>query len=538
MGSSECREDELVDGHKRILASWVGHADLLVFAAEDDRRKSAVEAATGKTVSDGTIVAGPVRAALEAFGFDEVFLIADTDIRLLRRFAEWVGENVNVARVRVDDPTEYATVYGLAEGMLKNACGTANDSRELWLNLSSGTPAMAATLLLLGKTRYPSRFVQSFQGVAHEAVIPFDLTLEYLPELLREPDMLFQALAEKSPSDVEGFDDIVGNSAAIRIAVGRAKRAAIRDVSVLVLGESGVGKELFAHAIHAASPRRDGPFVPINCGAIPRELQESELFGHLKGSFTGAVGDRYGAFHQADGGTLFLDEFGELEPRTQASLLRALQPGPREGPCCRTFRRIGADADDSTDVRVIAATNQDPQDQIRDGRLREDLFYRIATITLRLPPLRNRRSDIPELTTVLLSRINGQFAIGEPGFVPKQLSGAAKSLIAQHDWPGNVRELSNVLVQAAVMSSGATIGKSDVAAAITEVPAIRHERIDDVPLGDGFDLMSYLDEIEKRFLERAREESGGVKTRAAELLGLKGYQTLDGKIKRLGIKWK
>ncbi len=523
---------------RRILASWVGHADLLGFAAEERHFKGTVEATTGKSIPDDMIVSGPVRAATEAFDFDEVFLIADTDIKLLHHYADWLGHNVNINQVRVNDPTDYTRVYTLAEDMLRRACEQAEAPQELWLNLSSGTPAMAATLLLLGKTRYPSRFVQSYKGAAHEAVIPFDLTLEYLPELLREPDTILQALAEKSPSDVEGFDDIIGNSSAIRVAVGRAKRAAIRDVSVLVLGESGVGKELFAHAIHAASPRRDGPFVPINCGAIPKDLQESELFGHTKGAFTGSVGDRLGAFHQADGGTLFLDEFGELDPRTQAALLRALQPGPKEGPCCRIFRRIGSEVDDKTDVRVIAATNQDPQEQIRDGRLREDLFYRIATITLRLPPLRSRRSDIPELTSVLLSRINTQFALGEPGFVPKTLSGAAKALIAKHDWPGNVRELNNVLVQAAVMSNGSTIGKADIAAAMTEVPSIREERINDIPLGDGFNLMSYLNGVERKFLERAREESGGVKKRAAELLGLKGYQTLDAKLKRLGIKWK
>lgn len=523
---------------RRILVSWVGHADLLGFGAADRARAKDVEKATGKSVRADGIVSGPVRAAMEAFEFDEVRLIADTDPKLLQRFARWLGNRVSAERVQVPDPTEYSTVYTIEEDLLRSLSESTDESPpNLWINLSSGTPAMAATLVLLGKTRFPARFIQSYRGKANEANIPFDLTLEYLPELLRDPDATLQALADRSPSDVEGFGAIVGESAAIRLAVGRAKRAAIRDVSVLILGESGVGKEMFAQAIHAASGRRDGPFVAINCGAIPRELQETELFGHFKGGFTGAVKDRLGAFHQANGGTLFLDEFGELDTRAQAALLRALQPGVNEPLCCRTFRRVGAEADESTDVRIVAATNRDPQAQIKEGLLREDLYYRISTLTLRLPALRERRSDIPPITDALLCRINNQFSQGEPGYEHKRLTGAARTLVSRHSWPGNVRELNNVLVQAAVMSTGPTIGKGDIAATLAEIPADHRHQGDDVPLGDGFDLMRYLDEMERRFLKRARDESDGVKSKATELLGLKSYQTLDGKLKRLGIKW-
>lgn len=524
----------------RILISWVGHTDMNAFAAACPDAVPLVQKALGERYRGEVQPPGPMKAASEFIDFDAIRVIGDYDQALLTHYAKWVGTQCQASRVELDDPTDYSSVYLAAESALREAFGEpARGLAQLWIALSSGTPAMAATLVLLGKTRFPARFLQSYQGLAREAEIPFDLTLEYLPELLRDPDATLQALADKSPAEVEGFQSIIGNSSALKLAVGRAKRVAIRDVSVLILGESGTGKELFAHAIHAAGRRQTRPFVAINCAAIPRELQESELFGHKKGAFTGAIRDRAGAFHEANGGTLFLDEFGELEARTQAALLRALQPQADEPACHRTFRRVGAEVDEHSDVRIIAATNRDCLEQIRSGALREDLFYRVATITLRLPPLRDRRSDIPALADSLLHRINEQFSKDEPGYEHKALSGAAKSFVSRHDWPGNVRQLSNVLVQAAVMSSGKTIGKADVHAAIFETPASGLITGDSEPLlGDGFELQKHLDGVERRYLELAREESGGVKTRAAELLGLSSYQTLDGKLKRLGVKWK
>ena len=525
---------------RRILVSWVGHTDLNGFASGQTSDAELVREALRDRFKADEPPMGPIKAAAEAREFDEVHLIGDYPPDLLKRFGRWIGRHVRTKRVEIANPTDYSAVYTAAEHLLSEvARQDKNGPPELWISLSSGTPAMAATLILLGKTRFPARFMQSYNGKASEAEIPFDLTLEYLPELLREPDAAIQALSDKNPADVEGFDAIIGNSPAIKLAVGRAKRTAIRDVSVLILGESGVGKELFAQAIHAASRRREGPFVPINCAAIPRELQESELFGHVKGGFTGATKDRKGAFHQANGGTLFLDEFGELDIRTQAALLRALQPGPNESACHRTFRRVGAEKDDSADVRIIAATNRNPLDQMNAGALREDLFYRVSTITLRLPALRDRRSDIPALAEALLGRINRQFEKEEPGYEHKSLSGAAKGFVSRYDWPGNVRELSNVLVQAAVMTAGKTIGKSDIEAALAESPSPKATQDAlERPLGGGFDLQKHLDDIERHFLERGRDEAGGVKTKAADLLGLSSYQTLDGKLKRLGIKWK
>ncbi len=396
---------------------------------------------------------------------------------------------------------------------------------------------MAAIWVLLGKSRYPARFYQTHKGRLIPAEIPYDLVDDFVPQLLRAPDRHFQHLAAHSPGEIEGFREIVGDSQALRLAVGRARRAALRDVNVLILGESGTGKEMFARAIHEASFRMKGPFVAINCAAIPRELMEAELFGHKKGAYTGAQADRAGAFKRADGGTIFLDELGECELATQVKLLRVLQPPLGKGLCHREFLPVGAERMESSEVRVIAATNCDLIDAIGQGRFREDLYYRLATITLKLPPLRDRKKDIPLLAEALLRRINGELrSQGEPGFGDKSLSKSTNQFLQGYSWPGNIRQLYNALVQAAVLADSDVIQPGDIAEALAEVPG--KKRVDplSLPLGDGFNLIEHLEEIQRHYLQRAMEESGGVKTKAAELLGYDHYQTLDAQLKRLRVR--
>ena len=267
--------------------------------------------------------------------------------------------------------------------------------------------------------------------------------------------------------------------------MGLARRASVRDVSVLLLGESGTGKEKFARAIHDASPRKAKKFISINCAAISRELLESELFGHKKGSFTDAVADRDGAFKEADGGTLFLDEIGECDPAMQAKLLRVLQP-PDDDPCHRVFYRVGESTPITSDVRTIAATNRDLNAAIARNEFRDDLYYRVAAITIKLPPLRDRREDIPLLTQHLLDQINQNFERKEPGYKHKRISGSAMTFVRRHPWPGNVRQLFNTLLQAAVMTDGEVIERQDVADAVAEVPGKPTVNLMEQPLGEGF----------------------------------------------------
>jgi len=396
---------------------------------------------------------------------------------------------------------------------------------------------MAAVWILLGKSRYPAAFYQTFRGELLTTTIPYDLIDDFVPEILRNPDLNLQHLAARNPSEVAGFEGIVGASQAIRLAVGRAQRAALRDVPVLLLGESGTGKEMFARAIHAASHRKSKRFEAINCAAIPRELLESELFGHVKGAFTGADRNREGAFTRANGGMLFLDEVGECDPLMQTKLLRVLQPPPGTGPCHRVFYPVGGSEAVVSDVRVIAATNRDLVQEIKANRFREDLYYRLAVITLRLPPLRERPRDIPLLVDTFLRQINEDFERQEPGYRHKRVSATGMTFVKRHPWPGNVRQLYNTLLQAAVMADGDTLGQQDLAAAAGGLGDPGLNALEQ-PLGDAFNLDEHLKVIQRHYLRRAMEEARGNKTRAARLLGIAHYQTLDAQLDRLKVEWK
>jgi transcriptional regulator with PAS, ATPase and Fis domain len=349
--------------------------------------------------------------------------------------------------------------------------------------------------------------------------------------------LILQQLAGRKPSEVDGFETIVGDSQAIRLAVGRAQRAALRDVPVLLMGESGTGKELFARAIHAASRRKGNRFEAMNCAAIPRELLESELFGHVRGAFTGADRSRDGAFARANGGTLFLDEIGECDQLMQTKLLRVLQPLPGKGPSQRVFLPVGASEPVTSDVRIVAATNRDLVREIQANRFREDLYYRLAVITLRLPPLRERPKDIPLLAESFLGQINADFERQEPGYRHKKISGTGMDFVKRYGWPGNVRQLYNALLQAAVMADGDTLSRQELVAAIGGIEDDVHVSVLEKPLGDGFNLDEHLKSIQRHYLRRAMDEAGGIKTRAAGLLGLASYQALDSQLRRLKVRY-
>jgi DNA-binding NtrC family response regulator len=521
---------------KRVLVQWIGHTDLRAMAGAlpAGRQKAILDQIGGKPTKEGDN--GPVATLLANEEFDEVHVLSNYRPQWSKWFKDWACKSAKVEQVELGKPTDYGEILRIAEGILDRITKSSRDI-ELCLHLSPGTPAMAAVWLLLGKTRFPATFYETYAGKSWTTEVPFDLTIDVLPAVLRNPDAHLQYLAAEGPSDVVGFEAIAGDSRAIRDAVGRAKRAAMRGVSVLLLGESGTGKELFARAIHESSPRRDKPFEAVNCAALSTSLLESELFGHVKGAYTGADRTRPGAFEAADGGTLFLDEVGECDLETQAKLLRILQPVAEGGPAVRCFRRVGDDRERTVDVRVVAATNKDLHAAIENVRFREDLFYRLAAVTITLPPLRDRRSDVLAIAERLLDRINRQFEHEEPAYEHKQLSPAAKGFVKRHDWPGNVRQLYNVLVQAAVFSDGKTIGKEAVLASLGEMPRKpgTKDGVWDRELGDGFELDELLKEVHTHYLRRAMQEASGVKTQAAKLLGIANYQTLAAQLERFGI---
>lgn len=521
----------------RILVSWIGHADLSAMADElgEAGKRLLAEARIAGKYGERP---GPLKTAVAQGNFDEVHLLSNYPDVLQKPFAKWLGGKPTIHSVELTDPTDYDGIFRCANRVLTEVTKIhqRNDAK-LSILLSPGTPAMAVVWVLLGKSRYPATFYQTNRGKLYETRIPAALFEEVVPELLRDRDIAWQHLAAKNPADVEGFERIVGDSPALRVAVGRAQRAALRDVPVLLLGESGTGKEMFAQAIHAASRRKTGPFEAINCAAIPRELLEAELFGHVKGAFTGADKDRDGAFSRSDRGTLFLDEIGECEPQLQSKLLRVLQPPVDKGPCYREFRPVGGPKVVTSDVRIVAATNRDLQKQIKAGLFREDLYYRLNVITLELPPLRERRSDIPVLAETFLERINKDFALQEPGYRYKTISDSTKRFMTQFSWPGNARQLYNTILQAAVMAENDTIDRRDLTSAVGTLNDDPTTNLLEQSLGSGFNLEDHLNSIRRHYLRRAMEESRGNKTKAAQLLGLNHYQTLDAQIERLKVEW-
>jgi len=299
------------------------------------------------------------------------------------------------------------------------------------------------------------------------------------------------------------FSNIIGKSRPMQEVFALVERVARTSSTVLVEGESGTGKELIARAIHFASPRAKHKFLSINCGAMPENLLESELFGHERGAFTGALKEKKGLFHEAHRGTLFLDEIGEMTPPMQVKLLRVLQQ--------KVVRKVGSNEEEAVDVRIIAATNRDLSEMIAAGTFREDLYYRIQVIPIRLPPLRDRREDVPLLADYFVRKY-----AQDMGTPPKRISPAAMAILERYRWPGNVRELENLVERALALTASDVIEPLDLPGYLRETQPTLGEEARLPP--QGLDLEEYLDTLRAEMMRQALERCGGVQTRAAELL--------------------
>ena len=302
------------------------------------------------------------------------------------------------------------------------------------------------------------------------------------------------------------FQNIVGNSEAMHRIFDLIRRVSQAPSNILVTGESGTGKEVVAKAIHYNGPLKDKPFVTINCGAIPEQLMESEMFGHKKGSFTSAVADKPGLFEVADGGTLFLDEVGELPLNIQVKLLRAIQE--------RVIRRVGANEDIKVDVRIIAATNRDLDEMVKVGTFRQDLYYRLNVINIKTPGLRERKDDIPLLANFFLKKYNDRLNKAIQG-----ISVEAMEVLKKYDYPGNVRELENIIERTVALEGGATILPESLPPIVNTPTGRKMASSNEIEIGvDGIDLDKVLGQIEKELLIKAIHTAGGIKKRAAKLL--------------------
>ncbi len=370
--------------------------------------------------------------------------------------------------------------------------------------------------------------------------------LEFPPNYNKTLDSLYRAQVFRdqfSSSSVRGkqrqvelFRSLVGTSRGVQVVRELMSQVADKDVSVLITGQSGTGKEVVARNLHYNSHRRNKPFVPVNCGAIPAELLESELFGHEKGAFTGAITARAGRFELAEGGTLFLDEIGDMPLNMQVKILRVLQE--------KTFERVGSNKTTETDVRIIAATHKNLEDMIVEGSFREDLYYRLNVFPIEMPALKERVEDIPLLINELISRMETE----KRGSI--RFNSAAILSLCRHDWPGNVRELANLVERLAIMHPYDVIG-------VQELPKkYRHVEEEDVNFDtnetgnlsaglvgldspallpvNGIDLKDYLANLEKSLIEQALDESSGVVARAAEKLRIR-RTTLVEKVRKYGL---
>jgi len=373
-----------------------------------------------------------------------------------------------------------------------------------------GTVKNAVEAIKMGAFDYLTKPVKM-----DEILVTFQRAFEYR-DLKRENLHLRTQLKKKYR-----FENIIGDSEKIQKVFEVVEKVADTDSTVLILGESGTGKELIARAIHYNSYRREKPFVPVNCAAIPGELLESELFGHEKGAFTNAIRMRIGRFELANGGTVFLDEIGDMNPMLQSKLLRVLQE--------RQFERVGGVRTIKTDIRILAATHQNLKALVQQRKFREDLYYRLNVIPLAIPPLRERKTDIPLLAHYFLDQFNKR--------KKKKIRGIREDAMARlvhYDWPGNVRELENTIERVIILLDGDLVTSSDLPDKFQEVPGMEPAQAAEIP-ESGISLDDAVSEFERRLILQALIKTGWVKNKAAQLLNL-NRTTLIEKIKRQNLQ--
>ncbi len=451
-------------------------------------------------------------------------LVVDDKENMLRLFARILGEGYEVTTASDGARALALLVTGAFDVVVTDIRMPAAGGFELLQAVKARAPSTEVVMM----TGYATvgDAVQAMKAGAYDYLEkPFDpdaaaLVVARAAERKRLRD---EALTlRRALEGTYGFQDLVGKSARMQEVYRTLRRAAELDITVLLLGETGTGKELAARAVHHASARRERRFVPVNCGALPADLVESELFGHARGAFTGAVGARAGLFEEADGGTLFLDEVGELPLATQVKLNRALQE--------REIRRVGDNAPVRVDVRIIAATHRDLKAEAAAGNFREDLFYRLHVLPVRLPPLRERLEDVPLLAAHFLEKHARAFRRDVTGFDPDALRA-----LTDHRWPGNVRELENAIERAVAVAAGRVVTRHDLPEEITVAPegAIPGALLTGLPYREAVELAR--DRVSREYLAALLRELDGNVTQAAARAGME-RESLHRLLKRYGLR--
>jgi transcriptional regulator with PAS, ATPase and Fis domain len=458
--------------------------------------------------------------------FDEIIILANAWDEKWHSYTDWLNKKLAIAgrpfgfkvhRANLISPIDYDSITKVTHKWLEKL---SIDENQVYINLSSGTPAMTAVSVLLGEGVYDCKFFQtSKENGVEQTKLPIDFSATYKKVSAAR---IANASANK-PKLENAFSSMVANSQQMKNLLYKANKLAKSDLPTLVFGETGTGKEMLSKAIHHESLRGAKPFKAVNCGALPENLTDSILFGHMKGAFTGADKDHQGLFEQADGGTLFLDEIGELSLTTQVKMLRALQQGE--------ITRVGDTKTRQVDVRIIAATHRDLMAMVNEDAFREDLFYRLAVGVVKLPALRNRGEDIDQLTDEILASINKE-AVKHPDFESKIISKSAKMFIKSHSWPGNIRELWNTLSRAVLWSENAELTVEDINNSLVQRPSKHQMSEVDLSGLDEFDIEQHLDNTGKSYLEAALKKCNNSKTKTAKFLKVNNHQTIGNWIKK------
>jgi len=495
---------------KHYLLAWLGDTDI---AALEGKHEAGI---------------GPIAQALKSDPYDCVYiLLTRKHENMFNRYSVWLKKQfpnkVVFKKTNISDPTDYLPIYEQTEKLILGLNKVSSHETILTFHLSPGTPSMAAVWILHSSNYNNVQLIKSSKEKGVEKVnLPFNLSAK-----------LINAGQKDYAKDLSGSERaFVCKSDVMRKLVKRIQIVSPLPVSVLIQGETGTGKERVARLLHNSSQYASGPFIAVNCGAIPSDIAESELFGYMKGAFSGAVKDKPGVFELSDKGTLFLDEIGELPLNIQVKLLRVIQE--------REVLRIGQTTKPKKiDFRLICATNRQLIEEVAIGNFREDLFYRIAAITLNSPPLRDRQDDIEHFVAHFLNKINEMFS-DTPGYKTKTIEKSAMAMLKSYYWPGNIRELKNTILQAVSWNPRADeISKSDIEGSInySEKDSSRINSIFDRSLGEEFRIDEIIAEVTRHYLKKAIKQSGGKRIKAARLMGFKNHQTFNNWLERYNVKF-
>jgi len=504
----------------KILLAWLGVTDI----------KSSRQV-TGRL--------GPVAGSIAERGYKHVYILSCHSKGEDNHYIKWLKSvtsvNAAVKNVKIKHPMDFGSIYEATKEFISET-EKKHKSDELVFALSPGTPAMSAVWIILSKTLFPqAELIESSTEDdkgnydVRTASFPFEISVNRIMDMLLDPDEKLKLLMHGLPQKTDNFPQLIHQCKEMKRAIAMARHAAVRNLPVLLMGESGTGKELFAEVIHNESLRAHENYIPVNCGALSSELIESQLFGHVKGAFTGAIGKSEGYFKQADKGTIFLDEIGDFDFNLQVKLLRAIQE--------KTITPLGNNRPQKVDVRIIAATHKNLMEEVAKGNFRADLFYRLGVAIIQIPPLRQRGKDIDLLVDYFMQRINEEFA-KQPNYKgPKKISPAARIVLRNYQWPGNVRELQNTLQRAALWTMSAIIERQDIIDSIIPITAPNNDYdLLNRPLGPNLKITEIIDEAARHYLRRALRKAGGNKSRAAKLIGLDNHQNFTNWMKRHNIE--